>query len=90
LLNSSTGLVRRSVSRPTSRTPSQILPAGAAAAGYGAGLSSMSVDGMVQLPTPGYEYADDDNQPLVPHLMGYAYAVGQVSSCCFPGGTCTC
>jgi hypothetical protein len=81
LLNSSsnTGLVRRSVSRPTSRTPSQILPAGAA--GYSAGLSSMSVDGMVQLPTPGYEYADDDNQPLVPQLMGCGF--GQVSSCCF-------
>jgi hypothetical protein len=87
LLNSSsnTGLVRRSVSRPTSRTPSQILPAGAAAA-YGA---SMSVDGMVQLPTPGYEYADDDNQPLVPQLMGDT--CGQVSTCCIPGSSsCMC
>jgi hypothetical protein len=89
LLNSNvTGLVRRSVSRPTSRTPSQALPAAAAAAavGYGAGLSSMSVDGMVQLPAPGYDYADDDNQPLVPQLMGYA--TGQVS--CLPGSSSTC
>jgi hypothetical protein len=77
LNSSSTGLVRRSVSRPMSRTPSQIMPAGSAAAGAGAVCAPMSVDGMVQLPTPGYEYADDDSQPLMPHMMGYA--VGQVS-----------
>jgi hypothetical protein len=87
LNSSSTGLVRRSVSRPMSRTPSQLLAAGAgaAASGPGAGMSSMSVDGMVQLPTPGYEYADGDSQPLVPHMMGYA--AGQVS-CCWVGLGC--
>eukprot|EP00879_Flechtneria_rotunda_P001305 GHRR01001455.1.p1 GENE.GHRR01001455.1~~GHRR01001455.1.p1 ORF type:complete len:1942 (+),score=725.52 GHRR01001455.1:344-6169(+) len=58
------GLVRRAVSR----SPSQPLPAGVAAA----------ADGIVLLPSPAFAYADDDKQPLVRQERVVAYSAGQV------------